>query len=151
MSPDEDNNKEGLHLFPYCQISKRYFPVVRLHHPISPLSALGGISVTCQNNVSAASLFSHFMLSSLIPRTESLALWRSWGVYLAQDFNHYKTDSAESICLNLIQSAYQVTPDEEGVLPSLRGFGNWNRPWNASSGLDCTKKDWIWNEIKIKA
>lgn len=47
------------------------------------------------------------MLSSLIPRTESLALWRSWGVYLAQDFNHYKTDSAESICLNLIQSAEQ--------------------------------------------
>lgn len=71
-NPDNDINKEGLHLIPSCQIPSKYFPVVLLY--TSPHWALLGISVTRHNNVSATSLFSHFMLSSLVPRAE--CTWR---------------------------------------------------------------------------
>lgn len=30
----KDINKKGVHLFPYCKISRRYFPVVLLHIPL---------------------------------------------------------------------------------------------------------------------
>lgn len=33
-SPGEDNSRKGLHLFPCCQISKIYFPVVVLRIPL---------------------------------------------------------------------------------------------------------------------
>lgn len=89
-----DNSREGLHLFPHCQISKRYFPVVLLHIPLILSQLLEGSVLTCQHNVSATSLFSLFPLSSLNPRSESSVLWGRLGVYLAQDFNHYKMDSA---------------------------------------------------------
>lgn len=40
-------------------------------------------------------------------------------MYLAQDFNHYKTHFVKSICLNLVQSALQIHTWEGSSLLSV--------------------------------
>lgn len=43
-------------------------------------------------------------------------------MYLAQDFNHYKTHFVKSICLNLVQSALQIHTWEGSSLLSVCVF-----------------------------
>lgn len=115
-STGSDINKEGLRLFPSCQIPSKYFPVVLLY--TSPLWALGGISITRHNNV-FCNIFV-FPLYALKSRSKSR-------VYLAQDFNHYKTDWADPI-----------TP-EESALVSRYDFANCQ--------LKCTLKTVLCQEV----
>lgn len=149
-SPDKDNNKEGLHLFPYCRISERYFPVVLLHIPLLLSQLLEGSVQHAKTMFLQRLCFLTSHSQVLFQEARALAVWRSWGVYLAQDFNHYKTDLAESICLNLIQSAYQSHTWQAKSLLSLHSFGNRSRRWNGSWTSGHTKKSCILNKIQIK-
>lgn len=118
----EGGGRGGLHLFPCCQISERYFPVVLLHIALLLLSQPPGwISVTCHNDVSACIFV--FSLRALKSHSKKWKLSTVGGA--GEGIWRGDLITAKQIQLSpfvwiWFNQHRSVTPDGETVLQSLQ-------------------------------